>query len=516
MSDSIFDWSDEITNWSILGSKHIECITADKFNRACYAKFLTNYLSAGGENRSFVLNLNAEWGAGKTWFIKRWYHSVKNTYPSVYIDAWQQDFSNDPLLAVVSSIIDQLKNISGDLPNIRPEFSQKIFKLLKSTSKIVAKSALKSVHIDIDGIDLSISDDDVSDIVDTLCTSHKEQYDAIQEIKKDIYEWIHSCRGKKQLIFPAFIFIDELDRCRPSYAVEMLETIKHIFDIPGIVFVVATDTEQLQHAIKAIYGENFDARSYLSRFFRRRFSLHSISRFDFIEDKVQSQPYTLPLDCYWPTTGQTEKIPSQLIEIIAVTSDILDLSLRQTEQLIDQVTAIILNNIEPSFKINLVLLTFLCAVHEKHHDVYLNIMNNKPTVDLNGVPVDIGVWLNQFKKKDISIYLQPMKTIGREIFEHYDYSNFHGIRITVTNPFLDSEYKVNYGILISSLISFYQTPPNPSSLHTDIYRFASASLSSRESMNSGIIPKIVQYELIESHHFIYFYRNLVELATSFD
>ncbi|MEL0615029.1 P-loop NTPase fold protein, partial [Marinomonas arenicola] len=49
------------------------------------------------------------------------------------------------------------------------------------------------------------------------------------------------------------MFVDELDRCRPSYAVEMLESIKHIFDIKGIVFVVATDSEQLQHGVKAIY-----------------------------------------------------------------------------------------------------------------------------------------------------------------------------------------------------------------------------------------------------------------------
>ncbi|MBK7493258.1 MAG: hypothetical protein IPI17_15895 [Nitrosomonas sp.] len=65
---------------------------------------------------------------------------------------------------------------------------------------------------------------------------------------------------------PLFIFIDELDRCRPLYAIELLERIKHLFVYQGIVFVIATDTEQLKHSINAIYGSGFDSTTYLRRF----------------------------------------------------------------------------------------------------------------------------------------------------------------------------------------------------------------------------------------------------------
>ncbi|EPE9323938.1 KAP family P-loop NTPase fold protein, partial [Enterobacter asburiae] len=74
---------------------------------------------------------------------------------------------------------------------------------------------------------------------------------------------------------PIFIIIDELDRCRPSFAINLLEIVKHIFNIPGVVFVIATDTEQLQHSIKVVYGNDFSASHYLSRFFDRRFLLPS-------------------------------------------------------------------------------------------------------------------------------------------------------------------------------------------------------------------------------------------------
>ncbi|MGL6349430.1 MAG: P-loop NTPase fold protein, partial [Aeromonas sp.] len=110
MAVAPFNWDDAV-QWdgpgAIAGSEEI--LSADRLDRARYAEFLTNYLAAEGKQRNYVLNLNAEWGAGKTWFIKRWYMELKAHYPTVYIDAWQQDFSDDPLLTVISSIIDQLK-----------------------------------------------------------------------------------------------------------------------------------------------------------------------------------------------------------------------------------------------------------------------------------------------------------------------------------------------------------------------------------------------------------------------
>ena len=62
------------------------------------------------------------------------------------------------------------------------------------------------------------------------------------------------------------IFVDELDRCRPSYAIELLERIKHLFNIGGLVFVLALDREQLGHSIKAVYGNGIDSDGYLRRF----------------------------------------------------------------------------------------------------------------------------------------------------------------------------------------------------------------------------------------------------------
>jgi hypothetical protein len=62
------------------------------------------------------------------------------------------------------------------------------------------------------------------------------------------------------------IIIDELDRCRPTYAVQLLERIKHLFDVEGVVFMLGIDRNQLSHSIKALYGSEFDSTGYLKRF----------------------------------------------------------------------------------------------------------------------------------------------------------------------------------------------------------------------------------------------------------
>lgn len=287
MAVAPFKW-DEAVQWdgpgAIVGLE--EPLSADRLDRARYAEFLTNYLAAEGKQRNYVLNLNAEWGAGKTWFIKRWYMELKAHYPTVYIDAWQQDFSDDPLLTVISSIIEQLKAEAGS-PQLSPYLSTKLASLLKTTAPIVTKALFKKVSgINIDEVQEVITADDAGKLVESLFQDTRKKTEAVQLLKHEIKQWVGAIIGKKKKQAPAFILIDELDRCRPSYAVEMLETIKHIFDIPGVVFVLATDTEQLQHAIKVIYGEGFDGKKYLERFYDSQRTLKQGSRYEMVKSRL--------------------------------------------------------------------------------------------------------------------------------------------------------------------------------------------------------------------------------------
>ena len=361
MAVAPFNWDDAV-QWdgpgAIAGSEEI--LSADRLDRARYAEFLTNYLAAEGKQRNYVLNLNAEWGAGKTWFIKRWYVELKAHYPTVYIDAWQQDFSDDPLLTVISSIIDQLKMIAGKENPIPEGMRQRLLGLFKVGGKLALKAAIKKAGLEED--DFSLEGDDANQLVDALCSNQKERYESIQYLKQEIRQWVEGAvaLGNGELDYPAFILIDELDRCRPSYAVEMLETIKHIFDIPRVVFVLATDTEQLQHAVKVIYGSEFDAYTYLSRFFNRRFSMLSCSRHDFVESHLSNASYldSNIFETIWPRGLNV----GSLNDIISAIADACQLSLRSTEKLIDRLQLVLVNIKDDS--VNTVFLVYLIALHE--------------------------------------------------------------------------------------------------------------------------------------------------------
>ena len=107
---------------------------------------------------------------------------------------------------------------------------------------------------------------------------------------------------------PLIVVIDELDRCRPSYAVELLEVAKHLFAVDHIVFVLAVNRSELAHSIRALYGSGFDAEGYLRRFFDVDFRLPAPDR-DSLSMR-SSMGYGLTITSNGPpirTSGRTAK-----------------------------------------------------------------------------------------------------------------------------------------------------------------------------------------------------------------
>lgn len=340
-----FDWSEERDGFP-----------ADKLDRAKYAEFLTNFLSSMNKE-SYVMNLNAEWGAGKTFFLQRWYHSIKNEYPSVYIDAWKHDFSDDPLLAVIASITDYLKE------NTKESASDKAQTVLKSGwrfTKNVAPELMRGITKKISGVDISNFGDDENSSIDNLkydpestngvedfslfagkvfqvaLADHSEKTNEIDVFKLAIKGWLDELiEQTDDLKLPMFVFIDELDRCRPTYAIELLETVKHLFEIKGIIFVIATDTNQLQHSIKAVYGEGFDSSRYLYRFFNRSFSLKKPDVLEFIKtQKIFNQHLSKGL--LFTCDGNLIFTEGSLAKSLAAMCESFDFDLRTVQQWLDQ------------------------------------------------------------------------------------------------------------------------------------------------------------------------------------
>lgn len=504
MTRAEFDWENSIA-WSGPGTIEgvQDTLAGDRLDRARYAKFLTNYLAIEGKQRNYVLNLNAEWGAGKTWFIKRWYMELEQHYPTVYIDAWQQDFSDDPLLTVISSIIDQLKHIAGKENPIPEGMRQRLLGLFKVGSKLALKAAIKKAGLEED--DFSLEGEDANQLVDALCSNQKERYESIQYLKKEIRQWVEGAVGlsDEKLDYPAFILIDELDRCRPSYAVEMLETIKHIFDIHGVVFVLATDTEQLQHAIKVIYGEGFDAQNYLGRFFQRRFTLNKKSRREFISNILETRTLPDVSTMVWP-----ELISSRvLLEVVTAVSDSLELSLRQTEQIIDRLLFVVRKPRRK--KVNLIFLMYLFALHEKDYQLYSGVADGVLlyTQDISNEKT-FAYKISLKKDVVMEIFIRANTEIGSVI------CRVPG-DVDMSNPFEDKFYKVS----LCEIMKFsYQFILSNTYKHRDDYDLEGITkrLYDGEVLNAQEYSILAKKELSLLESNLALYKNLVELAVHLD
>lgn len=400
-------WDEDVT---VLG----EHCPADKLERAKYAQFLTSFIAGQGfdetkpedeQKKNYVLNLNSEWGSGKTYFLKRWYHDLKQHYPVVYVDAWKQDYSDDPLMTVISSMTKQLREQAGKAED-DPKFKapRKALGLLKAALPSAA-GALAKRYLGIDPVAIMEAADEgdvgetikdaegkdidmgaaASKLVQYLLDEHDAKSDAISSLKKSVEQWIEAAKGNKKLNSPAFIFIDELDRCRPSYAVEMLETIKHIFDIPGVVFVVGTDTEQLQHAVKAIYGEGFDARTYLGRFFNSRCTLKKPSFSSFLNshcDTHKLKPEYLSEINIWPESldspkslNGSEGLRKVEFQVLSSIYECFEMSPRQCIQITNRLISTVSSIREHT--LNLPLLVILLCLNEKFPIFYKELMRTK-------------------------------------------------------------------------------------------------------------------------------------------
>ncbi|WP_419926409.1 KAP family P-loop NTPase fold protein [Candidatus Poriferisocius sp.] len=212
----------------------------DRLNRQHDIKSFCDVIQNAGEHGAIIL-LDGQWGSGKTAFVKMATAHLQTQDPRVAeFNAWKQSHTEIPLADLVAAISTQID---------------------KSKMKAVKKAAGNAlVHVS------KMASRGIVD-VDAMKISKPEIIDQWEEIEKAVGEF----RTQLQLAAssdngPLVVIIDELDRCRPDYALKVLETVRHLFDVPGVVVVLAANLKELCHTVQSIYGPNFTADRYLRRF----------------------------------------------------------------------------------------------------------------------------------------------------------------------------------------------------------------------------------------------------------
>lgn len=332
----------------------------DALNRKPVVEFIENFLT--GLDGPFVLALDSPWGTGKTTTIRMLKSALtaKNV-PCVYFNAWKIDYASDPLVALVSA----LDEIAPKDPAAGSRFKQHMVSVKKLTTSIAKHGAVAAVKaatfggLELDTTLERVAADLAGDLTKDLVESFQKEKASLDRLRSELEKAIAELSndaGTKPLVF----FIDELDRCRPSFAIEMLERIKHLFDLEHLVFVLSVDKKQLEAATGAVYGERIDAPEYLRRFFDlefrlpqpdpKRFATALVGRFGLAEyfagRKNNSQ-----------TSGDEESFVDTLAELAKV----FQLSLRALERVMTRVS-LVASQTPPSQLLDPILIAFLVVV----------------------------------------------------------------------------------------------------------------------------------------------------------
>ena len=261
-----------------------------------------------------VLAVDAAWGAGKTTFLRMWTQHLRNSeFPVVEFNAWETDFSEEPFVTLSAELIDGIR--SGKTKHLK-EASEKVLRCVVPIAIRIAASIVPASQT---------LGENAASFVEKRLSGHRDARRSVTEFKRALQDMAaesFEANGNRPLI----VAIDELDRCRPSYAVELLEVAKHLFSVDRIVFVLAVNLDQLAHSIRALYGSDFDAKGYLRRFVDVDFYLPEPNRDVFICEQLRATAIADYLD----KTPSGEKIRTMLQKFFGASH----LSLRNAGQAI--------------------------------------------------------------------------------------------------------------------------------------------------------------------------------------
>lgn len=237
----------------------------------------------------YTILVNAPWGSGKTFFIKQVERVLRMANPAleqdtakldsvfgatakdllanpflpIYFNAWEDDYFDNPILPILATIA-----MSVDESTVHGEVDpwRSIGDIIETTASVF-------------GLNLSVS----NFVKDFNGVDFLERYKEEKKLRSRIDELVRNYLPG--IANRAVIFIDELDRCRPEFAVKVLEQAKTLFQQDNIVVVYSTDISQLANSLEGVYGPNFDGVKYLERFYDKRIELNPVKPADYLSLK---------------------------------------------------------------------------------------------------------------------------------------------------------------------------------------------------------------------------------------
>ncbi|MEC9359706.1 MAG: P-loop NTPase fold protein [Pseudomonadota bacterium] len=363
----------------------------DQLGRAESGEVLMNFVTS--LKRSSVICIDAPWGQGKTTFLLMWRQLLEDAnIPVLYFNAWENDFSQDALVALIGEIGTKLDALSASgNKSAANEYLEKAKKygvaLLKRSIPVAAKLATAGA-LDLD----KLSEQALGGLAEAIVKEEIEKYEAAKtsmDAFRASLEALAATFSDGESPKPLVFIIDELDRCRPSFAIEVLEKAKHLFNVPNIVFVLGLDKRQLGHSIRGIYGAGLDVSGYLRRFIDFDYLLPPPEKGDFAKALFKR----FGLNEYFRTKNgrETRYEQEQALTMFSELFEAYDLSLREQVHCCSLLDVAI-KTTPQNMMLHPIFLCLLIVLKVKSPDVYANYVQQQMG------PAELLGWLKESSK----------------------------------------------------------------------------------------------------------------------
>lgn len=239
----------------------------DLFERKKVADRLTRSLKMlrdGG-----AISVESPWGAGKSWFARNWKLDLEDQgFRVAYIDAFACDHMDDPFLMIAGELLSVARQDTTTGQSLL-ELGGKVGRAILPVGTRVVTGIASKWLVGEKGAE-AIEDayekavESAGELVEKEVEKRLEEYQSAKATVQSFRNVLSNLTGGLQN--PLVVLVDELDRCRPDFALRTIERIKHFFEVPGLVFVLLINREQLCASIQGAYGPTIDADGYLRKF----------------------------------------------------------------------------------------------------------------------------------------------------------------------------------------------------------------------------------------------------------
>lgn len=424
--------------------------TIDLLNRDTFVDQIIKIVELNSNNRKSIrFAINGSWGIGKSFvldMIEKKLEEIQsevtcsNKYLVFHYNCWEYDYYEEPLVAIVASMLDTIDEKENLISN---DMKSKIKGLLKAVGSALLSKGNEVIKektgIEIKEIFDVVKETD-SNAAEAIGNNH--EYDSnfiFKAILKKLQETLKLIAEDKTIIF----VVDELDRCLPEYSIKVLERLHHVFEKTlNIQVILSIDKTQLENTIKTIFGQKTEPEKYLSKFINFEVKLDEGVFNDLVDQKFDY--YLQMFDYQYPNTKsyQVDEFKTRIFDGIDI---------RSRYEIINKCNLIhkllVNNNEKEDFSLMCIELLFAVLKHIKF-DIKNAIFNISAPFNSKNVKATQGLnFLNSIyaNATDVGIQYYSKEQVGSQIIDYVRTEDVYGVILASYRYLLGYKDKMMYG-----------------------------------------------------------------------